>query len=243
MRSAALLVAVAVTLQLVACSRPDDHRGMVLVPGGEFQMGWDPADARTSEYYREQASPRHTVHVGSFYLDVHEVTNAEFARRFRDHRRNERSACDDCPATDVTWFEAAEYCAAQRPAKRLPTEAEWERAARGGADADPEALEPYAWYSKNSGGVAHPVGRLLANGWGLHDMLGNAREWTADWYDPTYYEGAPALDPQGPRDGQYRAERGGAFFMRAANVTSAIRYNHPPSIRLFFLGFRCARDP
>ena len=142
--------------------------------------------------------------------------------------------------TDVDWFQARDYCAAQR--KRLPTEAEWEKAAKGGSDAPPEPLGDYAWYARNSGYVAHPVMPKKANGYGLYDMLGNAREWCADWWDPAYSERRVREDPPRPAVGTRRIERGGAFFLPARGVTPTLRYHHQPEIRLYFLGFRCAAD-
>src|SRR6185369_7443585 len=109
-----------------------------------------------------------------------------------------RSTCDDCPVTAVSWDEAGRYCAAEEPPKRLPTEAEWEKAAKGGADEAPEPLGDYAWFSGNSIDRTQPVMQKRPNGYGLHDMLGNVREWTADWYGAGYYAERVRDRPTGP---------------------------------------------
>jgi iron(II)-dependent oxidoreductase len=225
---------------------------MVYIPAGEFFMGSDPDDETVRPWEKPREQPQHPVFLDAFYIDTHEVTNAEFARFRPDHQRHPTSACAECPVTQVTWFEARDYCAAQRPPKRLPTEAEWEKAAKGGAERRPEPLDAYAWHAKNvrtvrlpEGNVygAEPVGRLLPNGYGVHDMLGNAREWTGDWFGDDYYRQRVRDNPKGPAEGRNRVERGGSFINGPRDVTATIRFNHPPSLRLFFLGFRCARDP
>ncbi|HJQ83651.1 MAG TPA: SUMF1/EgtB/PvdO family nonheme iron enzyme [Candidatus Binatia bacterium] len=225
---------------------------MAYVPAGEFLMGSAPDDPLVRPWFKPLEQPQHPVVVDAFFIDRREVTNAEFARFRPDHVRHPRSACDDCPVTAVSWVEARDYCAAARPPKRLPTEAEWEKAAKGGADTTPEPLEAYAWYAKNAPRIAlagdtvstaSPVGTRRPNGYGLHDMLGNAREWTADWYAGDYYWNRLRDNPPGPAEGTYRSERGGSFLSHAAGVRASIRYNQPPGARLFYLGFRCAQDP
>lgn len=230
-------------LVLGACSAPPAQRpGMAYVPAGEFHMGRDrpPADRFPWE---EREEPAHLVYLHAFYIDCYEVTNAQFEKFSPRHRRSPYSPCDECPVTEVSWYEARAYCRAQRPPKRLPTEAEWEKAAKGGVDREPTPLGDYAWYAANSIKRAQPVGRKLPNGYGLYDMLGNVREWTADWFDPEYYRRRVYDNPKGPVTGRRRVERGGAFFLPARGVTTTIRYNHPPQFRLYFLGFRCAQDP
>jgi formylglycine-generating enzyme required for sulfatase activity len=225
---------------------------MVYVPAGEFLMGSAPDDGKVWPWEKPREQPQHPVRLRAFYIDTYEVTNAAFSRFKADHPRHPSSACDDCPVTAVTWFEAREYCAAQQPPKRLPTEAEWEKAAKAGGDGHPEPLGTRAWYARNAPIVpqaagklpsAQPVGQLLPNAYGLHDMLGNAREWTADWFRDDYYVDRIRDDPRGPPDGKYRVERGGSFMNDERGVTATIRYNHPPTIRLFYVGFRCAQDP
>ena len=232
-----------------ACASPSSDPvatappGMAIVPAGEFVMGSRSDDPAVYEWEAPHEQPQHPVYVDAFAIDLREVTNADFERWNPDHRRAEQSPCDDCPATNVTWTEAAAYCAAQEPPKRLPTEAEWEKAAKGGGTGEnPQPFGDYAWYAKNSITRTQPVGQKLPNGYGLFDMLGNVREWTADWYDPHYYEQKVRDNPKGPAKGQRRVERGGAFFLPERGVTTTIRYNHPPHFHLYFLGIRCARS-
>ena len=240
-------VALAALASLVAAcasdAPPSDRAGMVLIRAGEFQMGSRADDPRVYDWERAHEQPQHPVFVSAFYIDRHEVTNAEYERFAPEHTRNTRySPCDDCPVDNVSWFDAKRYCESQHPAKRLPTEAEWEKAAKGGADADPEPLEDYAWCAKNSIQRTQPVMQKKPNGYGLYDMLGNVREWTADWFDPDFYAQRADRDPKGPVTGVRHVERGGAFFLPPRGVTTTIRYNHPPHFTLYFLGFRCAAD-
>jgi formylglycine-generating enzyme required for sulfatase activity len=214
---------------------------MVRVPAGEFMMGSRADDPDVYDWEKRREQPQHPVLVDAFFMDEHEVTNVAYERFKPEHRRNlERSPCDDCPVVDVTWHDAAAYCAAQ--GKRLPTEAEWEKAAKGGTDRKPEPLAAYAWYAKETITRAQPVKTKKPNAFGLYDMLGNVREWTADWYAMDYYTRGERDNPKGPATGARRVERGGAFLLPAQGVTPTIRYNHPPTFQLYFLGFRCAAD-
>jgi formylglycine-generating enzyme len=236
------VLGVAVTL-LGGCSRSGnaDHPDMALVPAGEFLMGSRGDDPKIYDWEKPKEQPQHPVRLEAFWIDVHEVTNVEYERLDPNHKRNMKYCfCDRCPVSEVSWTRAAEYCAAQ--GKRLPTEAEWEKAARGGKDTDPEPLTDYAWFSKNSLEHAQPVMQKKPNGYGLYDMLGNVREWTADWFGAEYYQQHEGDNPKGPPTGLRRVERGGAFFLPARSVTTTIRYNHPPQFQLYFLGFRCAAD-
>jgi formylglycine-generating enzyme required for sulfatase activity len=217
--------------------------GMVHIPGGEFLMGSRADNPKVYEWEKDNEQPQHPVYVNAFFADRHEVTNAEFERFQPQHQRNMRyTPCDDCPVSEVSWFDAKRYCESQQPPKRLPTEGEWEKAAKGGTEADPEPLVDYAWFAKNRIQRAQPVMQKKPNGYGLYGMIGNVREWTADWYDPEYYQQRVRDNPKGPAEGQRRVERGGAFFLPARGTTTTIRYNHPPHFQLYFLGFRCVAD-
>jgi sulfatase modifying factor 1 len=236
-------LAALVVVALVACSSggKKERSGMVFIPAGEFQMGSRADDPKVYDWEKPHEQPQHPVYLNAYWIDLHEVTNAEYERFDPSHKRNETvSPCDDCPVDEVTWLDAKRYCESQ--GKRLPTEAEWEKAAKGGQDADPVPLKDYAWFAKETINRVQPVMKKKPNGYGLYDMLGNVREWTADWYGPDYYQQRVRDNPKGPPNGQRHVERGGAFFLPARGVTTTIRYNHPPTFHLYFLGFRCAAD-
>ena len=153
-----------------------------------------------------------------------------------------------CLVEQVSWHDVQEFvrrlnygsAAAGRSARyRLPTEAEWEYAARAGTTgARYGELGEIAWYRDNSEGT-HPVGQKRANAWELHDMLGNVWEWTGDWYGE--YPSDPVTDPKGPRSGSHRVFRGGGFGSSAGNVRSAYRDDVSPGARSSIIGFRLVR--
>jgi len=207
---------------------------MVFVEGGTFQMGSNSGDS--------DEKPVHTVTVSSFYMDKTEVTQAEyrkvmgknpsyFSDRFFD-------SCDDCPVENVSWHHANEY--AKKVGKRLPTEAEWEYAARGGNKSKgyrysgSNQLDAVGWYKNNSDWKTHPVAQKQPNELGLYDMSGNVYEWCSDYYSDSYYRSSPKNDPQGPNSGSSRVLRGGSwryydYLCRVADRSgsdSGSRYNY-----------------
>jgi formylglycine-generating enzyme required for sulfatase activity/TolB-like protein len=210
--------------------------GMVRVPGGTFLMGCSPGD---SECYPDE-SPAHQVTVNGFSMDAMPVTQAQYQSVIGSNPSH-FSGCADCPVETVSWYDAQAYCA--KAGKRLPTEAEWEFAARGGTTGSRYGdIDAVAWYGKNSGSKTHPVGRKQANAYGLYDMLGNVWEWCADWYDDKYYSSSTADNPKGPSSGTARVLRGGSWDRAPGGVRASARAGGGPGGRLDYFGFRCARD-
>ncbi len=183
--------------------------GMVYVAGGTFQMG-------SNKYSDEK--PIHTVTISSFFMDKTEVTQGQY-RKVMGKNPSYFSGCDDCPVEKVTWHDANVY--AKKVGKRLPTEAEWEYAARGGVETNGSSsqtkyagsnnIKDVAWYEGNSGSKTHPVGQKDPNELGLYDMSGNVWEWCSDWYDSGYYKNSPKNNPKGPNSGTDRVLRGGSW--------------------------------
>jgi formylglycine-generating enzyme required for sulfatase activity len=125
---------------------------------------------------------------------------------------------------------------------RLPTEAEWEFAARAGAVMTPP-LEDVAWYDLNAGKETHPVGQKQPNAWGLHDMLGNVSEWVQDWFALDYFSTGPAADPPGPETGVNRVLRGGSWSVTSQQTRLSYRVQAQPTGGNATIGFRCVRTP
>jgi len=221
---------------------------MVYVPAGEFTMGSD-------EGYSDE-QPVHSVYLDAFYSDKTEVTNAQYRKCV------EAGACEepgwpgcwddsdfnapDQPVVCVTWYQAQDYC--EWAGARLPTEAEWEKAARGTDGRTypwgDEWHDDYAnWCCEKEYGYAAPVGSFPAGAspYGALDMMGNVWEWVADWYWKNYYSQSPGRNPPGPDSGEKRVLHGGSWGNDPSFVRSANRYGNAPDYRNNFVGFRCAR--
>ncbi len=230
---------------------PSSQDGMVMVyvPAGTFQMG--------SEEGSSNESPVHAVTLNPFWMDEHEVTNKMYQACTSCDPPDNRDRYDDenyldHPVVYVSWEDARAYCAWADA--RLPTEAEWEYAARGGlegktypwGDDDPvcTAGAENGAQSGSCDGSTTPAKTFAANGYNLYDMAGNVWEWTADWYDSDYYSNSPQVDPQGPEDAAtYRVLRGGSWFGFEYYLRVALRSRVNPTSSWFGYGFRCARSP
>lgn len=203
---------------------------------GAFTMGSTENDPHASD----NEMPAHRVQLSEFWIARTEVTNAQY-RRFRPDHQGE----DELPATNVSWTDAKAAC--ESFGARLPTEAEWEYAARAvspGAwsfDREERSLSKHAWYQENSGGKPHPVALKMINPWGLHDMHGNVWEWVADWYGT--YPAEEQSNPRGPATGELRVLRGGSYYHSSGFLRYAYRYEEKPEFRSADIGFRCARSP
>ena len=240
---------------------------MVLLPGGPFTMGT--ADGNADE------GPPHLVTVTGFLMDKVEVTHEMFVKvQLPDPSHWQENAKG--PVERVRWRDAKAYCNERSRLEglkpcynektiewdcdraadgyRLPTEAEWEYAARAGSQGPydfgtADKLRQYAWYAENSDAKTHAVGQKKPNAWGLLDMYGNVSEWCEDVYSPTYYQSSPAADPQGPpapASGAKRVLRGGNWKASAAACRATYRQgertgNSDACFSTDYCGFRCVR--
>ncbi|MBI5638885.1 MAG: SUMF1/EgtB/PvdO family nonheme iron enzyme [Nitrospirae bacterium] len=219
---------------------PPPSPGMVSVPAGCFQMGDTFGVGGSFEL------PVHQVCLSSFSIDRYEVTQTEYLAVTGTNPSYFTSCGGNCPVEQVTWSQADAYCKAVD--KRLPTEAEWEYAARSGGQSQKWAgtsaeaeVGNYAWYSANSGDTRHPVGQKLPNGLGLYDMSGNVWEWVADWFGP--YSATSQNNPQGPSYNTVRVFRGGSWNYNPGELRTSRRRYGEPGIEYVIVGFRCARTP
>jgi len=225
-----------------------DGAPMALVPSGEFTMGGDSLD-----------NPRHPVYLDAFYMDKYEVTTSRYARFLQATGRQPPfkwsevglASPGDRPVIGVTWQDAAAYC--RWADQRLPTEAEWEKAARGtdgreypwGNEAPTSRHANFNKCCEWKGyTVLAIVGSLEAgrSPYGIYDLAGNVSEWVADWYDKTSYKYELDRNPKGPRDGEEKVVRGGSWYDAGPLQRSALRSRSYPSIPSTDRGFRCAKD-
>jgi len=266
---------------------------MVLIPGGEFLMGSGDKEAGQ----KENEGPQHKVRLEPFYLCTTETTYVLFqayyeetVQRDRDEARKKEQDLDAItgptpiygdptmgmgggtrPAIGLTWLNAKTFCRwlSKKTGKtyRLPTETEWEYAARAGTETayffgnDPKQLADYAWFEDNSDQTTQEVAQKKPNPWGLYDMLGNVLEWTQDFYSPTAYSATvknpSALNPKGPKEGEVHVARGGSWESPAEELRCAARAFEEPFWRYLdpqvpkskwwfpqmgFIGFRVARS-
>lgn len=213
----------------------------VLIPAGTFEMG-----SATGE--PDERPTRKVTISKPFFLGKYEVTQAQW-QAIMGKNPSFFGGNPNLPVESVWWTDVQLFIRLLNAKEghqqyRLPTEAEWEYAARAGTTTtfpfgnDAVLLSEHAWYKDNAGGTTHPVGRLKPNAWGLHDMLGNVWEWVQDWYQR--YEAGAVTDPTGPDSGTHRMRRGCAWNNAADICRAANRYS-VAGYRDDFLGFRLLR--
>ena len=251
-----------------AWTSPADDMVLIYAPAGEFQMGAREGD----EQAEPDEMPMRTVTLDAFWIDRTEVTNAMFAK-FLTAKGNEKwyeaespdalisvlgpewvvkKGFEDHPVTEVTWSGAQAYC--EWAGRRLPTEAQWEKAARGTdgrvfpwGSTQPNCSLANHWTGSRSctdKGPA-PVGSYQsgASPYNVWDLAGNVWEWVADWYSDTYYESAPNENPTGPGNGSNKVMRGGSFESGPRTLRASDRNSEEPGVGRYRLGFRCAMPP
>ena len=236
---------------------------MVIIPGGWFEMGYEEGNA--------DEGPVHRVWVDAFLMDKYEVTQDQY--RELQMSDPSRFDADRLPVEQRTWIDAIRFCNERSYEEgldpcydeetlecnfesngyRLPTEAEWEYAARAGTTTryffgeDPRRLGQYAWTEENSGGRTQEVGTRRGNPWGLFDMYGNVAEWVHDFYGEDYYSSSPERNPRGPDQGEFRVVRGGGWSSMAEDIRSSFRVFSASvddgCMVSDAIGFRCVRPP
>ncbi len=254
-------------IERAATWKPKD--AMVRVPAGEFIMGSDKKVDRVA--YRSEL-PQRRVYLDAFEIDKYEVTNLRYLKfvvandrkpqlDWRYDGGNFQETMAHHPIMHVSWYDADAYC--KWAGKRLPTEAEWEKAARG----EDGRLNP--WGNQSAGLTRANFGRTGLSGpvrdrperfllyppvisvdkydnavspYGLYQMMGNVSEWVNDWYDQDYYKSAPDRNPKGPERGTQKAFRGGGWMDSTTTMRAAMRNGTDPNTKINWMGFRCARD-
>ena len=224
--------------------------GMVFIKGGCFILG--------NNFAQVDEAPEHEVCVDDFYLDIYEVTQSRWEKIMGFNPS--KFIGPDRPVEQVTFYDVQEFAETSEGKCRIPTEAEWEYAARGHADSryfwGNMMNGEYAWFEDNSNGQTHPVGRKKSNQFGVHDIMGNVWEWVSDWYDAAYPRGKQ-INPTGVIKGDYKVVRGGAFDSSAGGLRITNRtWLHPknkvfPKVTTYgqvmneiynYVGFRCAQS-
>ena len=228
---------------------------MKIIPAGEFLMGSKPAEGRPDE------RPQSRVYLDAYEIDIYEVTNERYLNfihltgrkeppnPYGERLLSQEDGIGSLPVVQVTWYDAVDYC--RWAGKRLPTEAEWEKAARGLNGSI------YPWgiqlpktrevnFEKNWDGVRTlwPVGSKpeTSSPFGVHDMAGNVREWVRDWYAPDYYDYRPTKNPKGPNNAILKVIKGGSWHSFKSDIRPASRGKGGFALKTDGIGFRCAKQ-
>lgn len=222
---------------------------MIKVEGGTFTMGQQDEDKKTLSFTDEK--PAHQVTLDTFYIADVTVTQELWKAVYPTADISQKKGREHLPKVKISWYDCRRF--AQRLSKatgynfRMPTEAEWEFAAKGGVKsknykfAGTNSLSFVAWYNTGNKPI-QPVKKLKTNELGLYDMSGNIYEWCADWYDKDYYASSPQHNPQGPEEGQYKVIRGGSVFSTADSCRISMRMRHDPKLREAGVGLRLVLD-
>ena len=244
---------------------------MVLIPQGVFKMGFNTRN-ETEEWGDRDEEPVHDVFLSPYWIDRYEVTARDFAEFLNTHfseaaqyfrpgpavtiqkiseKFRARRTMEQFPANSISWYGADSYC--RWKGKRLPTEAEWEKAARGtdqrlfpwgNSFPNPDWVTFRRKFSKMRFKVFENVASMPEgrSPFGLHHMAGIVWEWVSDWYDSGYYDQSPLRNPRGPESGNSKVLRGGNRYYKAYYMRTVYRFNEKPEVIKVWQGFRCARD-
>lgn len=218
---------------------------MVFMPGACFDMG-------AGDGYEDE-TPAHRVCVDDYYMGKYEVNQRQWWK-VMGRQPSHFNRCPECPVENVSWNDVSKFLEKLNQNKgtnyRLPSEAEWEYAARSGGKSDKWAgtsdeskLGEIAWHGTNSKSLTHPLGEKGPNGLEIYDMTGNVSEWVSDWYLDDYYKRSPNDNPAGPLIGSYRVFRGGSFYNEPKYMTNSFRFSAGPEYKDRAIGFRLARTP
>ncbi len=224
-----------------AKTAPDN---MVFIKGGCYMMGTDEKHEYEEGRDNSREQPAHKVCLDDFFLDKYEITQKQFMSAMGTHASIMLG--DDFPVDHMTFEQAVNYC--KKRGARLPTEAEWEYAARAGSQTlfpwGDEMNGDYVWYVTNSVRKPHPVGSRKPNAWGLHDMMGSVWEWVSDWYSESYFAESPEKNPQGPQTRRmWRVIRGLSWVDEEELFRVTRRqYGMADPTEHYLVGARCAKS-